>query len=560
MDTVQLGNSSAGPRIGDILGLLSGILSAAWATSACAERSFLGSVFLETGVDERQYAGRLVLAPTLDPTHPSFPPQVHALRESGAAGVIIKHAATGIPDLSPELAEWVLILDPEADWADTAQSIRALTSGDSGLVASGIRQGDLFALANTLASLAGGAVSLVDTAGRIVGYSTHADQPIDALRRSTTLSLRENHHPRADEHFQQLAATARSLFFPSEGKLFGRVAVPVRSAGELLGTVWIVQVDPAGAAETQRFLDSVEPLVSHHMLRARETALTDERRSTDLLRALFEDARSRRSAAAQLGLNPGMAHTVVCFRITDTSGVSPVLGAQQLVHQAATTAKGQFGWSHCAILDGVIVALLGSSDMSLLRLFADRITQTSSGGAVSGIGRVAATQTQIPQSYRDAVSICQLLATTAGTSDRAPAGASAPAPTPPLTPGLALAEESGAPSPSRPRRTVAAFDEVRAELGLARLGEMLQDSELLDGDDAERILAHDRDQQSQLAPTLLSVLTHQGSVREAALELHIHQNTVRYRLETIRTELGIDLDHAPTRLWLWLRLSCATDG
>lgn len=529
MDAVQLGNSSAGPRIGDILGLLSGILSAAWATSACSERPFLGSVFLETGSVERQYAGRLVLAPTLDPTHPSFPPQVHALRESGAAGVIIKHVATGIPDLPPGLAEWVLILDPEADWADTAQSIRALTSGDSGLVASGIRQGDLFALANTLASLAGGAVSLVDTAGRIVGYSTHADQPIDALRRSTTLSLRENHHPRADEHFQQLAATARSLFFPSEGKLFGRVAVPVRSAGELLGTVWVVQVDPAGAPETQRFLDSVEPLVSHHMLRARETALTDERRSTDLLRALFEDARSRRAAAAQLGLNPGTAHAVVCFRITDTAGVSPVLGAQQLVHQAATTAKGQFSWSHCAILDGVIVALLGSSDLSLLKLFADRITQTSSGGAVSGIGRVAATQTQIPQSYRDAVSICQLLATPAGASDPAD------------------------------DRAVATFDEVRAELGLARLGEMLQDSELLDGDDAERILAHDRDQQSQLAPTLLSVLTHQGSVREASLELHIHQNTVRYRLETIRTELGIDLDHAPTRLWLWLRLSCAAE-
>lgn len=529
MDTGQLGNASAGPRIGDILGLLSGILSAAWATSACAERSFLGSVFLETGVDERHYAGRLVLAPTLDPTLPSFPTQVHALRESGAAGVIIKHAATGIPDLPPELAEWVLVLDPDADWADTAQSIRALSSGDSGLVASGIRQGDLFALANTLASLAGGAVSLVDTAGRIVGYSTHADQPIDALRRSTTLSLRENHHPRADEHFQQLAGSAKALFFPGVGKRYGRVAVPVRSAGELLGTVWMVQVDPSAEAESRRFLDSVEPLVSHHMLRARETALTDERRSTDLLRALFEDARSRRSAAAQLGLNPGTAHTVACFRIIDASGVNPVLGAQQLVHQAATTAKGQFGWSHCAILDGVIVALLGSSDAALVRLFADRITQTSSGGAVSGIGRVAASQTQIPQSYRDAVSICQLLTASAATA-----------------------------TATQDHRTVAAFTEVRAELGLARLGEMLQDSEMLDGDDAERLLAHDRDQQSDLAATLRSVLTHQGSIRQAALDLHIHQNTVRYRLETIRAELGIDLDDAPTRLWLWLRLHCAT--
>ena len=537
MGAAQRGPSPANPRIGDVLALLSGILTAAWATTAVAERAFLGSVFLESHPSERHCGGRLVLAPTLDPAQPEFAARLREIRDTGAAGVIIKHPAAEAPSLPADLAEWVLLLDPEADWADTAQSIRALSSGDSGLVASGIRQGDLFALANTLASLAGGAVSLVDTAGRIVGYSTHADQPIDALRRSTTLSLRENHHPRADEHFQRLAGSATALHFPGVGKLFGRVAVPVRSAGELLGTVWIVQVDPAGEAETRRFLDSVEPLVSHHMLRARETALTDERRSTDLLRALFEDARSRRSAAAQLGLNPGTAHTVVCFRIVDASGVNPVLGAQQLVHQAATTAKGQFGWSHCAILDGVIVALLGSSDRALVRLFADRITQTSSGGAVSGIGRVAGAQTQIPQSYRDAVSICQLLASRGG-----PHG---------------LTDGTGAETPGRP--VVAEFAEVRAELGLARLGEMLQDSELLDGDDAERLLAHDRDQQSSLAATVRSVLTHQGSIRAAALDLHIHQNTVRYRLETIRTELGIDLDHAPTRLWLWLRLHCTPE-
>jgi DNA-binding PucR family transcriptional regulator len=102
---------------------------------------------------------------------------------------------------------------------------------------------------------------------------------------------------------------------------------------------------------------------------------------------------------------------------------------------------------------------------------------------------------------------------------------------------------------------VAEFSEVHAELGLARVRELLQDSELLEGDDAERILAHDREHQSRLAETLLAVLAHQGSVRLAAAELHIHQNTVRYRLETIRTELGIDLDHPPARLWIWLRLN-----
>ncbi len=40
--------------------------------------------------------------------------------------------------------------------------------------------------------------------------------------------------------------------------------------------------------------------------------------------------------------------------------------------------------------------------------------------------------------------------------------------------------------------------------------------------------------------------------------MHVHPNTVRYRIETIRTELGIDLDQPAVRLWLWLRLSVET--
>jgi sugar diacid utilization regulator len=517
--------SPAAPLIGDALDLLGGALVAATPSSSATGRSYLDCVFLETGAPGRRYADRLVLAPGLDPGHQEFETRLRELRAGGAAGVVIKRPESDIPPLAPELADALLLLEHDADWADTARSLRVLGAGDSRLAASGIRQGDLFALANTLAALAGGAVSLVDTAGRVVGYSTHVDQPIDALRRSTTLALHEGHHPRSDSQFRQLAASPSALFFDDSGSQYGRVALPVRAAGELLGTVWIIQVDPNGAEETRRFLDSVEPLVSHHMLRARETAHADERRSTDLVRALFEDAKSRPAAAAQLGLDPGSAHTVVCFRLLDIGGSNPVLGAQQLLHQAATTARGQFAWSHCAMLDGVVVALLGSGDASLIRLFADRITRISRGGALAGIGRVAHTQTLIPRSYREAASISRLLAAQPGPAD------------------------------GDAERVVAEFSEVHAELGLARVRELLQDSELLEGDDAERILAHDREHQSRLAETLLAVLAHQGSVRLAAAELHIHQNTVRYRLETIRTELGIDLDHPPARLWIWLRLN-----
>lgn len=527
----QTSRLMTGPTISDALELLEGVLAPARLESAIAERPYLGAVFLEQGGSEHYANGLLLLAPNLDPAHPEFASSLREVIDLGATAVIVKR-----PDPTPQsnhgalptdLADSLLFLEREADWADVAQILRALGSAGSGSVASGIRQGDLFALANTLASIAGGAVSLVDTAGRILGYSTHADQPIDALRRSTTLALHEGYHPRTDAHFLRLSTSASAIYFEGNGSQFGRVALPVRAGGELLGTVWMIQVNPAGATSTRKILDSVEPLVSHHMLRARNTAQTDERRSTDLLRALFEDAKSRRTAAAQLGLSPSTSHTVVCFRLLDRENTRLVFGAQQLLHQAATTAKGQFAWSHCALLDGVIVALIASADESLLRLFAERITQTSGGSAIAGIGRVAETQTSIPRSYRDAVGISQLLSARRQRSVR-------------VGPG--------------DRPTVATLSEVRAELGLARINEILQDSEILEDDEAQRILLHDRLNQSSLAETLLTVLTFQGSVRRAAAALHVHQNTIRYRLDTIRDELGIDLEDAPTRLWVWLRL------
>lgn len=529
--------SGSGRSIGDVVDALDGILSLAHSDASMADRMLLGSAFIEAGAPERHYAGRLVLAPDLDPAEHGFSAQLRELLQRGAAGIVIRRPTDGLADVAPDVAECMLFLDQDADWADAAQSIRALSSGSSSLVASGIQQGDLFSLANTLASLAGNAVSLVDTAGRVVGYSTHPDQPIDALRRKTTLSLREAIHPDSDAEFQQLAASATSLALAGHGSRFGRVAVAVRAAGEILGTVWIVQTDPGHMAETQRFLDSVVPLVAHHMLRARRTAQADERRSTDLLRALFEDAKNLRTAAARLGLNPGAAHTVVCFRAVEQSGTNPVLDAQQLLHRTSTMAKAQFAWSRCAILDGLIVALIGNADPVQVRQFADRIALASAGGVIAGIGRGAELHSQIPRSYRDGARISHMLA----------AARPEPAPDSVMSAGRAVAD----------------YAETQAELRVARLVEVLEDAELLDGDDAERILAHDRDNHSELAPTLLSFLNHQGSVRGAAAELHLHPNTVRYRLDSIRSELGIDLDHAATRLWLWLRLygnAHATDG
>jgi DNA-binding PucR family transcriptional regulator len=41
--------------------------------------------------------------------------------------------------------------------------------------------------------------------------------------------------------------------------------------------------------------------------------------------------------------------------------------------------------------------------------------------------------------------------------------------------------------------------------------------------------------------------------------LHVHGNTVRYRIARLAEDFRVDLDKPATRLWLWLRLAAQRD-
>ncbi|NKF31165.1 PucR family transcriptional regulator, partial [Pseudomonas sp. BGM005] len=160
--------------------------------------------------------------------------------------------------------------------------LRSLLSAHSVGHMTGVRLGDLFGLANALATLAEGAVSLVDASGQIVGYSTHADQPIDDIRRRTTLLLQEEVPIARDPDYQGLLRAPASRHFPSDDDQFGRVGIAVRAAGELLGSIWVIQVDPMLAPRTQKLLEEMEPIAAQHLLRAREDAADRDQRNSTL--------------------------------------------------------------------------------------------------------------------------------------------------------------------------------------------------------------------------------------------------------------------------------------
>ncbi|MDQ7793262.1 MAG: PucR family transcriptional regulator ligand-binding domain-containing protein [bacterium] len=80
------------------------------------------------------------------------------------------------------------------------------------------------------------------------------------------------------------------------------------------------------------------------------------------------------------------------------------------------------------------------------------------------------------------------------------------------------------------------------------------------------ILKYDREQPADLTRTLAAFLDHGASYREAAKILHVHHNTVRYRLSQVEKMTAMDLGspqdrfnlHLATRLWLASSLAAET--
>ncbi len=492
--------------------------------STWASVPFTGVVYWEPGLSATDLTGRVVLGVGLRAGDPELNRAAAQLSSTGAATLVVRTG--GAPESGVGDARLpVLLLQPGADWAHVANTLRALCAPQSRELVATVPAGDLFALANTLATLAGAAVSVVDAGGQVVGYSTHADQPIDDVRRQTTLALRETIPLSQDEDYRQVLGTDAAVYLPiALPGQFGRVARAVRSAGKLLGTVWVVQVDGGTAEATRQLLDATEPLVAQHLLQARNDAAERDRRTADLLHALFDDTGAARRAAAELLLPPDGTHVVVCagYPVAGPDGRGRHL--HRLLALVNTVAPAHFSRSHGAVVGHHIGILVTESDPNRVRRFAQYLTQRDR-AAVVGIGRPAGT-TQIARSHREAAAA--------------------------LSAGLApLSTLRPADRPAR----VAAFDDVREQLGLMRVATVLDDLELTADDDVATLLTHDATNGSELATTLLIYLDAGQSVRATAESLHVHQNTIRYRLAVVRDEIGVDLDDPTRRLWLWLRLA-----
>lgn len=455
---------------------------------------------------------------------------------ANAAAVIVK--AHGAPmervrAIAAGHAVAVLLAPDSTDWTRLVALARASVGGAGADFVSGVRLGDLYAFANAAASITNGAVSIVDPLGRVLGYSTLPGQPIDELRRVTTLSLEETTAPAFDSDFKRVYDSSRAVLIPASGQELARLALAVRAGDELLGSIWIIDPGEELRSGAMQALDRMGPLAGLHMLHARSALDFGERRNGDLIRTLMDDTSHASFAAAQLGLDAAKGLAVAAFSIVrpKTGNLEAIQELQKLLHLVTTVCSVQFNSSHSAIIDSVVYALLpceGSTPRSVHRRVVAEIA--AYGRSISvfplmvAVGGIALTVAELPGSRTEALATLRHL--------------------------LGRQPVDGGASPA-----VGLVEDYRIPLNLQKIAGFIQESGLAGADDIAAIQAHDAASQGEYLDTLRAYLECNGSISAMAVRLHVHNNTVRYRISRLTGDLGIDLDDPQRRLWLWLRLA-----
>ncbi|MFG2844136.1 PucR family transcriptional regulator [Kitasatospora sp. NPDC048296] len=316
-----------------------------------------------------------------------------------------------------------------------------------------------------------------------------------------------------------------------------RLAVPVRAGGEWLGAIWVVAATPVPPQRVRRLTD-LASVVALHLLRLRAEAGIARRVSAARLRALLRDGagllRDGTGATAHSELPPPPWRVVALGTADRTEDVRRQLDLWESVLR-------RFGWHQPLLvdLDGAPFAVLTEPPPPRRRTAADvgsmawlrRVlgeVRSHDRGLHTAAGGLARSPVDLPRSRAQAAELRRLVAADPATT-RCPDG-------------LVLLED--------------AWDAVLVERARTALG---PDADLLGGPLPD-LRAHDEAHDTSFLPTLAAWLDHYGEPKDAARELRIHPDTLRYRLQRMAEVTTVDLSSPRVRLALRLLLGAPPAG
>lgn len=457
---------------------------------------------------------------------------VRRAAEAGYACVVIKRfgePVTGLEAVAERAGITLLAADEAVGWhhLDAMISSALATTARSADAASPA-VGDLFALANAIAGMVGGATAIEDPHRRILAYSTLPGQPIDQGRRQGILGLQVPDAPAYDEQYAALAQSQNVCRFPTHPSGLPRLGIGVRAGSELLGSIWVVDAESDLDSAAEQALRDASDIAALHLLAARTAADVARRHRADLLRRLLATPASVSVVAPQLGLSAGVPVAVAAFLVApdEPDGAVAAHTAARLADLVGLHCEAHYGRHGCALIDGTVYALLpaghaGSPHRELVADIARRAHGALRVRVHAGIGSLVGSLHSAATSREDADLVLR-----------------------------ALADRPGEPGPC----LVATIDEVRASATLAALSQTLSGHARMSQGLGPAIRAHDLKHGTTYVGTVLAYLDANSDIPAASARLGVHPNTVRYRLSRAEEIFGFDLADPDERLVLWLQL------
>ncbi|MFE3203698.1 PucR family transcriptional regulator [Embleya sp. NPDC059237] len=493
--------------------------------------------------DGAALAGTILLGVGVDPRGRDAVEAVRAARDAGASALVLRRGAAGVDPAVVEAAEHggtaLLTRHPRRGWTHVLGLLRnaCAQSGTFELAAvDSLRPGDLSGLANTVADLVGGAITIEDPQSRVLAYSRMDHEP-DPMRRATILNQEVPRwrvaELRESGFFRTLWGTDDVVRLPADERYAERLVIAVRDGGEVLGSIWAAAdgrpLAPDATAALRTAARAALPHLVHHETRGREAA----RRREEAVHTLLGGGAGAEQAARTVGVRPDRPYIVIVVEAYERSATQaaadpPTHAEQRVLDVLALQATALRPECVTARAGRRLFVLTPAGDAHADPARDLVATARSVPGTVvfAGVGPTAGRPDELPGAREEAEIVVRVLRERAAASAGAPASASA------------------------------LSADVVSEVALVRLLDRLASLWPMAGP-VHEMVEHDRLHGSEYSASVGAYLGAFGDTAAAARGLSVHPNTLRYRLRRAKELFGVDLDDPTGRLLADLGLRLA---
>jgi hypothetical protein len=478
--------------------------------------------------------GDLLVVVGVDPRSEPAVALVRAAGRDGAAGVVFREEGSGPPNealrtAAAEAGTAVLFRQTWADWAQVIGTLRAGLAVVRESEIANVPLGDLYALAESLAALVGGAVTIETPQSDVLAYSSN-NKDSDEIRWRTILNRqvpRERIEAmRKGGFFHLLWRTQGALHRRADGEVPERAAIAVRAGEEILGSLWVAPAGHPLPPTVSETLQVVARAAAAHLLHDQARRAGQHQLVLEAARALLEGRGSAEALAARTGL-PVADHCAVL-----SLSAVPKAGAPGDGRLAGLAGK------HCARRAHQSVAV--SSDRGARILLA---------GLESDPVRAAVQLSRLSDSLARELSNDLGLPVQIGVGEvRAGLGQ---APESRRTADLALRALRFSGSP----RAFARTEELADAVALLHILDTLRDLVLPAGSSVTRLVESVKQPGEEvLLDTLRAYLENSGDRAKGARAMNVPVGTFRYRMEKVEKVCRIDLKDPDALLLAHLQL------